>query len=36
METRKAALHVGGICLRVGIFVILVLALVYLGQTTYR
>ena len=36
METRKAALHVGAICLRVGLFVIIILGLVYLGQTTYR
>jgi UPF0755 protein len=36
METRKAALHVGAICLRVGLFVMIVLGVVYLGQTTYR
>ena len=35
MDARKAAAHVGGICLKVAIYVAIVLALIYLGQTTY-
>ena len=36
METRKAVMHVGAICLRVAVFVAIVLAMIYLGQTTYK
>lgn len=36
MNTRKAAMRVGSICLRVTIFVAVVLGIVLLGQTTYR
>ena len=36
MDTRKAVLHVGSICLRVAVFVAIVLGMIYLGQTTYR
>ena len=36
MDVRKAALHVGGICLRVAVFIAIVLGLIYLGQTTYH
>lgn len=36
MDTRKAAMHVGGICLKVAVFVMIVLFLIYLGQSTYR
>lgn len=36
MDTRKAVLQVGTICFRVILFVVLVLGLVYLGQTTYK
>lgn len=35
MDTRKAAAQVGVICLKVAVFVAIVLGLVYLGQTTY-
>ena len=35
MDARKAAAHVGGICLKVATYVAIVLALIYLGQTTY-
>lgn len=36
MNTRKAAMRVVSICLRVAIFVAVVLGIVYLGQTTYH
>ena len=36
MDTRKAVLHVGSICLRVAVFVAIVLGLIYLGKTTYE
>lgn len=36
MNTRKAAMRVGSICLKVAIFVLICLGIVYLGQTTYR
>ena len=36
MNTRKAVLHVGSICLRVAVFVAIVLGMIYLGQTTYH
>ena len=36
MNTRKAVLHVGSICLRVAVFIAIVLGLIYLGQTTYN
>ena len=36
MNTRKAAMQAGSICLKVAIFVVIVLGIVYLGQTTYR
>ncbi len=36
MTTQKALVRVASICLRVIVFVAVVLGLVYLGQTTYR
>lgn len=36
MNTRKAAMQVGSICLKVAILVLIVLGIIYLGQTTYR
>lgn len=36
MDTRKAAMQVGSICLKVAIFVVIVLGIVYLGQNAYR
>ena len=36
MDTRKAAIQVGSICLKVAVFVLIVLGIFYLGQTTYR
>ena len=36
MNTRKAALRAGAICLKVAIFIAIVLGIVYLGQTTFR
>ena len=36
MDTRKAAMQAGSICLKVAMFVLIVLGLVYLGQTTYQ
>ena len=36
MNTRKAVLRVGGICLRVAVFILICLGLVSLGRTTYR
>lgn len=36
MDTRKAAMQAGSICLKVALFVLIVLGMVYLGQTTYR
>lgn len=35
MNARKAAAHVGIICLKVAVYVAIVLGLIYLGQTTY-
>ena len=35
MEIRKAAAQVGVICLKVAVYVAIVLGLIYLGQTTY-
>lgn len=35
MEIRKAAAQVGVICLKVVVYVAIVLGLIYLGQTTY-
>ena len=36
MNTRKAIIRVGSICLKVAIFVLICFGLVSLGQTTYR
>lgn len=36
MSTRKAAMRVVSICLKVAIFVLIVLGIVYLGQRTFR
>ena len=36
MNTRKAVLRVGSICLKVAVFVLICFGLVSLGQTTYR
>jgi UPF0755 protein len=36
MNTRKAALRAGAICLKVAIFIAIVLGIVYLGQTALR
>ena len=36
MNTRKAALRAGAICLKVAIFIAIVLGIVYLGQTAFR
>lgn len=36
MDTRKAAMRTGSICLKVALFVLIVLGIVYLGQTTYQ
>lgn len=36
MNTRKAAMRVGSICIKVAIFILICLGLVYLGQTTYK
>ena len=36
MNTRKAALRVGAICLKVAIFIAIVLTIVYMGQTAFR
>ena len=36
MNTRKAAMRVGSICLKVAIFILICLGLVHLGQTTYK
>ncbi len=36
MDTRKAAMQVGSICLKVAVFVLVVLGIVYLGQMTYH
>ncbi len=36
MNTRKAAKRVASICLKVAVFILICLAMVYLGQTTYR
>ena len=36
MNTRKAVLRVGGICLRVAVFILICLGLISLGRTTYR
>lgn len=36
MDTRKAAMQVGSICLKVAIFVVIVLGIVYLGQNAYH
>lgn len=36
MNTKKAAIRVGSICLKVALFVMIVLGIVYLGQTTYH
>ena len=36
MNTRKAALRAGAICLKVAIFIAIVLGIVYLGQTTFH
>lgn len=36
MNTRKAAMRVGSICLKVAMLVLIVLGIIYLGQTTYR
>ena len=35
MNARKAAAHVGVICLKVAVYVAIILGLIYLGQTTY-
>lgn len=35
MDARKAAVHVGAICLKVALYVAIALGLIYLGQTTY-
>ena len=35
MDVRKAAAHVGVICLKVALYVAIALGLIYLGQTTY-
>ena len=36
MNTRKAVLRVGSICLKVAVFVLICFGVVSLGQTTYR
>ncbi|MEE1015462.1 MAG: endolytic transglycosylase MltG [Lachnospiraceae bacterium] len=36
MNTRKAAMRVGSICLKVAIFILICLGIVYLGQMTYH
>lgn len=36
MNTKKAALRTGSICLKVVLFVLICLGIFYLGQTTYR
>lgn len=36
MNTRKAAMRVGSICLKVAVFLLICLGIIYLGQTTYR
>ena len=36
MNTRKAAMQAGSICLKVAMFVVIVLGIIYLGQTTYH
>lgn len=36
MNTRKAALQVGSICLKVVVFIMICLGLISLGQMTYR
>lgn len=36
MNTRKAALQVGSICLKVAVFVLICLGIVYLGQSAYH
>ena len=36
METRKAAMQAGAVCLKVGIYIMIVLGIIYMGQTTYR
>ena len=36
MNTRKAVIRVGSICLKVAVFVLICFGLVSLGQTTYR
>lgn len=36
MNTRKAFMQAGAICLKVSIFVLILLGIIYLGQTTYR
>ena len=35
MDVRKAAAHVGAICLKLALYVAIILGLIYLGQTTY-
>lgn len=36
MNTQKAVMQVGSICLKVAIFVLIFLGIIYVGQTTYR
>lgn len=36
MNTKKAVMQVSSICLKVAVFVLVVLGIIYLGQTTYR
>lgn len=36
MNVRKAALRVVSICLKVAVFVMVILGIIYLGQTAYR
>ena len=36
MNTRKAAMRIVSICLRVAMLVLIVLGIIYLGQTTYQ
>ena len=36
MNARKAVRRTGSICIKVAVFVLICLGLVYLGQTTYR
>ena len=36
MNARKAALRVASICLKVAVFVVIILGIIYLGQNTYH